>query len=199
VWIGIYQCEVGEAHTTSFHRHLSSNARPNPFKKHTNPPTLLLPTHHHNTFSSPAPPQTPLTPPPRHRHPKTIQPHRGQRTQPNRQRLLRLDRPRETAARQNDAGEQRELDAVALAVLDPIAAQGVQGADAAAGGEGGDGGGADVAGYAAGRGEGGEDVGDLVEGLGVGGVSWVVVVVFCEGGRDFTIVAFWEKFRESWS
>jgi len=79
-----------------------------------------------------------------HSHPKTPQPRSRQSAQANRQRLLRLDRTRNTGSRQNHTREQRELDTVGGARLHAVGAQGVDEADAAAGYEGGDGAGADL-------------------------------------------------------
>lgn len=107
--------------------------------------------------------------PPRHR--TRISPHAkaSQQAESNGQALLRLDRARDAAASQHDAGQQRELDAVGLLLRDAVGAQRVEGADGAAGGHGGDAAGAKVADGAAAGGEGGEDVADLGEGLGGGG------------------------------
>ena len=104
--------------------------------------------------------------PPRHR--TSISPHAKarQKTQTNRQTLLTLDRARDAAAGEHDAGQQRELNAVRLLVRDAVCAQRVQGADGAASRYRGDAAGAKVADGAAARGEGGEDVADLGEGLG---------------------------------
>lgn len=81
--------------------------------------------------------------------PKRHQPKRRQQTQPNRQRLLRLNRSRDRTPSQNHGSQQRELHAVGLALLHAEAAESVERADGAAGRDGGDGTGADVAGYAA--------------------------------------------------
>lgn len=65
----------------------------------------------------------------RKRNPKLVQPCQRQYTQPHRQWFLRLQGPRHTASRQHHARQQRELDTIALSVLDAVAAEGVQGAD----------------------------------------------------------------------
>ena len=118
----------------------------------TNPLANPLLTLSHTSRNLPLAPQ---------RAPKSPKPQPRQQTQPNRQALLRLNRPRDTAAGQNHAGEQRQLDAVGLALRDAVAAEGVQGADGAAGGDGGDAAHADVAEGAAAGGEGGEEVGGV--------------------------------------
>ena len=100
------------------------------------------------------------------RHPKTIKPKSSHSAQPDRQRLLRLNRPWYATPRQHHTGQQRQFQAVGLAVLDAIAAERVEGADGAARGQGGHGARADVACYSAPGGQAGEDVGDLAEGVG---------------------------------
>jgi len=107
------------------------------------------------------------------RTPKRKQPKRRQNTQPNRQRLLALNRPRNRTAGQNDRSQQSELHAVGLALLDAVAAKGVKGADRAAGGDGRYGACAHVACDTAAGCEGREDVGGCWE----GGLGWVVVLV----------------------
>ena len=98
------------------------------------------------------------------RHPKTIQPKSSDSAQPDGQRLLRLERARHTTSRQHHTGQQRQFQAVGLAILDAIAAESVQGADGATCGEGGHGARADVACDSAPGREAGEDVGDLAGG-----------------------------------
>lgn len=79
-------------------------------------------------------------------HPKLQQPNRSQHTQPRRQRLeTPTNRPRNTASRENHTRQQSEFDTVALAVVDAVGAQQVEGSDGAACCDGGDGAGADVA------------------------------------------------------
>ncbi|KAL9040982.1 MAG: hypothetical protein Q9214_004275, partial [Letrouitia sp. 1 TL-2023] len=115
-----------------------------------------------------------LRPPQR---PEPIEPKHGDRAEAQRQGLHAPDRARHARARQHDRGEQRELGAVGLALPDAEAAEGVlkwnsetyERADGAAGGDGRDGAGADVAGDAAAGGEEGEE-----EGLGGGVVLRVL-------------------------
>jgi hypothetical protein len=66
----------------------------------------------------------------------------GQHTQTNWQWFLRLDSSREATTRQNQARQQRSLNAVRLAVTDTVAAVIVQRAYRHAGSDGGDGTGA---------------------------------------------------------
>lgn len=59
------------------------------------------------------------------RHAKVEQAVRRQQAQTNGQRLGRLDGARDRRAGQDDRGQQRQLDAVRLPVLDAVAAEGV--------------------------------------------------------------------------
>lgn len=94
------------------------------------------------------------------RSPEPQQTTDGQKTQSRGDGLARPQRAGYAGRGQYGAGEQSQLDTVALALGDAVAARGVEGADAAPGDEGGDGARADVAHGAAAGDEAGEDEGD---------------------------------------
>lgn len=60
-------------------------------------------------------------------HTEAVEAKQCQSTQASWQRLLRLERARNTATRQYNTGKQRQLDAVGLAVLDAVTTKGVEG------------------------------------------------------------------------
>ena len=86
----------------------------------------------------------PLATPVRDCHTIVEQPKRSDHAQRNWQRLLGLDCSRDAGSGQHDRREEGQLDTVRLSILDSVAAESVQGADAAAGDKRGYGAGADV-------------------------------------------------------
>jgi hypothetical protein len=75
---------------------------------------------------------------PLERSAKSIQSKRSQQTQPNGQRLARLDCTGNRAAGEHNGGKESELNAVRVAVLDAQAAKDVEQTDSDASGNGGD-------------------------------------------------------------
>lgn len=109
-------------------------------------------------------------------HSKIIQPHRSKHTQSNWQWLLAPNRTRNAATGKYNAGEQSQLDAVCLPVLDSVAADQVESTDRAASGERRDGACARISCDTTTGGQDTEDVGDLIERLG----GSLVLVYTCE-------------------
>ena len=99
------------------------------------------------------------------RHTELIQAESRQHAETHGQRLLRSKGARNAAASEDDAGEEREFDAVGLAVLQAITAEGVEGTDGATGGQRGDGARAHVARDATAGSQRGENVSDLTVSL----------------------------------
>jgi hypothetical protein len=102
---------------------------------------------------------------PLERSAKSVQSESSQQTQPDSERLARLDRARNRAASEHNGGEESELNAVRVAVLDAQAAEDVEQTDRDAGGDRGDRASANVARDAAASGQGTEEEGDIGERL----------------------------------